>query len=254
MSQLQKKMQKLQRREGPSMGFGAAVREQPRAMILIALTANKADAKAALEAGADAVVIRAEAAKAAAAVEAVAETSNSVGVMSEALDEDGAAALAKAGCDFVISSLEGTESVAVDTDRMGHILIASEGMEDNTLRAIAPLGLDALYVERSAGGTMLANQLGLVRLATFASTPLVVTVAAKASVAELRVLRDSGVGGVIAPEGASAADLKALIKALIAVPAPKKARRDGGDMAIVPSAAAGHAEHDDEEEEGDDDE
>lgn len=252
MSQLQKKMQKLQRREGPSMGFGAAVREQPRAMLLIALTANPAEAKAALEAGADAVVIRAEAAKAVAALDSLAEKHTIVGVLSQALDEKSAAALAKAGCDFVISSLENTESVAVDTERMGHVLIASEGMEDNTLRAIAPLGLDALYVERGPGGTMLANQLGLVRLATFASTPLLATVPAKASVAELRVLRDSGVGGVIAPENASAAELKALIKALIAVPAPKKSRRDGGEMAMVPSAAAGHADHEEEDEEEDD--
>lgn len=235
------------------MGFGAAVREQPRAMLLIALTTTSAEAKAALEAGADAVVVRADAASAVAALDSVAGKSNTVGVLTEALDEAGAAALAKAGCDFVISSLEDTESVAVDTERMGHILIASEGMEDNTLRAIAPLGLDALYVERGAGGTMLANQLGLVRLATFASTPLLVTVAANASVAELRVLRDSGVGGVIAPESASAAELTDLIKALIAVPAPKKARRDGAEMAIVPAAAAGHADKDDEGEEEDDD-
>ena len=220
-------------------------------MLLIALTTNKTEAKAAFEAGADAVVIRADAAKAGSAVEAVAAKGNSVGVLTEALDEETAKALAKAGCDFVISGLASTESVAVDTERMGHILIASEGMEDNTLRAIAPLGLDALYVERAAGGTMLANQLGLVRLATFASTPLVVTVAAGVSVAELRVLRDSGVGGVIAPEGASGDDLKGLIKALVAVPAPKKARHDGAEMAIVPSAAAGHADHEEEEEEDD---
>ena len=245
-------MQKLQRREGPSIGFGAAVREQPRAMVLIALTTGSAEAKAALEAGADAVAIRSEAGSAVAFLESLANAKHTVGVLSEALDEQGAAALAEAGCDFVISSLEKTESVAVDTERMGHILIASEGMEDNTLRAIAPLGLDGLYVERGPGGTMVANQLGLVRLATFAATPLLVTVPAKASVAELRVLRDSGVGGVIAPENASAAELTALIKSLIAVPAPKKSRRDGAEMAIVPSAAAGHADHEEEEEEEDD--
>ncbi|MEO6397743.1 MAG: hypothetical protein ABIP13_04695 [Tepidiformaceae bacterium] len=253
MSQLQKKMQKLQRREGPSMGFSAAAREQPRAMLLLALTTSKAEAKAALEAGVDAVVLRVEGAKAAAMVDAVVDGKTCVGVLTQGLDEDAAAGLAKAGCDFVISSVDATESSAVDTERMGHVLIATEGMEDNTLRAIAPLGLDALYVERPAGGTMLANQLALVRLATFASTPLLVTVAAKPSVAELRVLRDSGVGGVVAPEGANAAELKALIKALVDVPAPKKSRRDGAEMAIVPSAAAGRADHDDDGD-GDEDE
>lgn len=252
MSQLQKKMQKLQRREGASMGFGAAVREQPRAMLLLARAADESQAKAALEAGADAVVIYAEAPRAVAILDSLSGHRACAGVLTLSLDEASAAALAGAGCDFVISGLEGTESVAVDTDRMGHVLIAREAMEDNTLRAIAPLGLDALYLEREAGGTMLANQLGLVRLATFSSTPLLVTVAAKTSAAELRVLRDSGVGGVVAPEGASAAQLKGLIKALVDVPAPKKSRRDGGEMAIVPSAAAGHAGHDDGDGEEDD--
>lgn len=251
MSQLQKKMHKNQRREGPGIGFSAAVREQPRAMLLVALATSNAGAREALAAGADAVVLRAPAESAVAQLDGVASDRVSVGVMTDALNESAAAALAKAGCDFVISSLESTESAAVDTERMGHILIADEGAEDNTLRALAPLGLDALYVNRKAGGMMLAHQLGLVRLSSFSSTPLLVPVDPGASVSELRVLRDSGVGAVVAAEGTTAEQLKTLIEALKAVPAPKKSRREGGEMAIVPSQAAAHAAEEDDDDEDD---
>lgn len=252
MSQLQKKMQRIQKREGPGIGFGAAVREQPRAMLLVAMAADGNEAKAALEAGADAAVIRTAARGGVSQLDGLAGDKASVGMFSEALDETSASALAKAGCDFVISSLEQTESVAVDTDRMGHVLIANEAMEDNTLRALAPLGLDALFVERRGAGVMLANQLGLVRLASFASTPLLVTVDPGAAVAELRVLRDSGVAGVVTPEGSTADQLKKLVEALKAVPPPRKSRREGAEMAIVPAAAAGR--HEEEDDDGDDDE
>lgn len=253
MSKLQKKMQKLQRREGPGIGFGAAIREQPRAMLLAALATSAAEFDAALKAGADAVLLESAPDAAVTLLGKLAIDKACVGVMTDSLDEAAAAALAAAGCDFVISTLEGTESTAVDTERMGHILVADEGAEDNTLRALAPLGLDALYVKRKAGGMMLAHQLGLLRLASFSSTPLLVPVDASASVAELRVLRDSGVGGVVAPRTATPEELKQLIETLKAVPAPKKSRRDGGDMAIVPSPAASKANDDEDDDHGDDD-
>ena len=57
MSQLQKRIHKIQRREGPGIGFGRVTREQPRAMALIATARNAAEAQAALDAGADAVLL-----------------------------------------------------------------------------------------------------------------------------------------------------------------------------------------------------
>ena len=91
MSQLQKKMQRSQRREGAGIGFGAAVREQPRAMLLLALTANGKDAKAALDAGADVAIVRAAAKSAAGQLDGVAGEKAAVGVFTEALDEASAA-------------------------------------------------------------------------------------------------------------------------------------------------------------------
>ncbi|MEO9254073.1 MAG: hypothetical protein ABI305_00915 [Tepidiformaceae bacterium] len=253
MSQLQKKMSRTQRREGPHIGFGTVVRESPRAMLLAALVSDEAGGKRAFEAGADVVLLRAKDASAATPiVEKLAVDKATVGVWVNSLEEDAAKALAKAGCDFVVSTLEGTASAAVDTERMGQIVMASDATSDTTLRALGPLGLDALFVERPAGAMTLAQQLDLVRIASFASTTLVVTIDPSATVSDLRVLRDSGAGVVVAPDGATVEQLKSLIESLIAVPAPHKGKAaDGREMAIVPSL--GSHGHDEEEDDDDDD-
>ena len=95
----------------------------------------------------------------------------------------------------------------------------------------------------------LGQQLGLVRLASFASTGLIVTVEVGASVGELRVLRDSGTVAVAAPAGTSAEGIKTLSDTLKAVPAPRKNKREGSDIALVPAAKNGDEGEEHEEEE-----
>ena len=250
MSQLQKRIQRLQRREGPAIGFGRVTREQPRAMALIATVSDAAGIRAALDASADAVVVEsASAVGAAAAMDGIATDKLAIGAMLPGLSEADADALRTAKCDFVISPLESTDSAAVDTEKNGQVVVATLEMEDNTLRVLGPLGFDGLFVKRTAGAMTLGQQLGLVRLASFASTGLIVTVEPNATVGELRVLRDSGTLAVVAPTGASPDALKALSDALKAVPPPKKNRREGGDMALVPSTRAG-AEDEGEDDDG----
>src|SRR5215212_10085838 len=145
MSQLQKRIQRLQRRDGPAMGFGRVTREQPRAMVLMALVANSKEAKTALDAGADAVLIEAANASAAiSALDGVADDKVAVGALVGSLTEADAEALRKAKCDFVVSPLDSTDSAAVETDKMGQVVSATLDMEDNTLRALGPLGFDGL--------------------------------------------------------------------------------------------------------------
>jgi hypothetical protein len=253
MSQLQKTISRLQRREGPGIGFAPVHRDQPKAMALIATVGNAGEAKAALEAGADAVLFQSGSASiAAGAMKEVTGPRVAAGAALPVLSVKDAETLAEAGCDFVISPLETTDSAAVDTERMGHLVNASENMEDNTLRALAPLGLDALFVQRSGGSMKLGEQLGLVRIASFASTGLMVTIPSSIEVADLRVLRDSGTVAVVAPPGASASELTELVERLKAVPPPRKGKREGNDIAIVPTSKGG-GDHDHDDDDGDDD-
>jgi 2-keto-3-deoxy-6-phosphogluconate aldolase len=173
MSQLQKRIHKIQRREGPGIGFGRVAREQPRAMALIATARNAAEAQAAIDAGADAVLLDAGGASAAAAaMKDIASEKLAVGAGLASLSEADAGALNDAHCDFVVSPLETTDSAAVDTEKMGQLVVATLDMDDNTLRALGPLGLDGLFVQRDPGPMTLAQQLGLVRLANCASSAI----------------------------------------------------------------------------------
>jgi hypothetical protein len=251
MSQLQKRIQKFQRREGAGIGFSRVAREAPRALALLAVVSTADEAKAALEAGADAVAVEAASAGAAAsAMIGIAEEKAAVGALLPSLSEGDAKTLQDAKCDFVISPLETTDSAAVDTDRMGQVVAAAAEMEDNVLRALGPLSLDGLFVKRGSGAMTLAQQLAFVRLASFASTGLIVTVDSTASIGELRVLRDSGTVAVSTAKGTSVEALKSLIETLKAVPPPRKGRREGADIALVPSAS-GHSDEHEEEEGGD---
>ncbi len=251
LSQLQKKINSIGRREG-GVGFNRAVQEKPRAMLLGTIAADAGAAKKSLDSGADVVIIRAaDAAAAAKAITDVGATKACIGARVPSLDDGGAETLRKAGCDFVISPLESTSSTAVDTEQMGHVVALPDAIDDTTLRALGPMGLDGLFVDHLDGTLTLASQINIVRLASFASTPLLGTVDVKAPVAELRVLRDSGVAVVVAPEGSSGADLSKLAEALKSIP-PKKSRRDGGDIALVPAGRAAAAEEPDDDDDGDD--
>ncbi len=235
MSELQKKISRAQKREAQGgLGFGNVKRELPGAMVLAARVATAKEAEAATAAGADCVIFSGlDAAAAAAAIKPLAKVC--AGAQVATLDEAGAQALADAGCDFVVSPLDTTDAMAVDPEKIGHVLEAPGDVSDTLLRALGPFGLDAIYVDGAHTSMTMAARLELVRLSSFASSSLMVPVSVGAAMNSLRVLRDSGVGVVVAPKGATAAELKALSEALKAIPAPKRERRSGGDIAMVPS-------------------
>lgn len=249
MSQLQKAIARIQRREsGSRIGFGATAREKPKALLLGVVVSDGASAKAALEAGADVVILQAGAAASAAAQLKQVNQGSCAGALLPSLAESDVETLRTAGCDFVVASLEGAAATAVDTEKMGHVVAVKHDISDTTLRALAPLGLDGLYVDHERGAMSLGEQLELVRLSSFANSPLLVAIGANPSVAELRVLRDSGVAVAVAPEGTKAGQLTALAEALKAVPPPKKARREGGEMALVPAFKVAAVEEEEIEE------
>lgn len=251
MSEFQKRVARILRREGPAIGFGARVRETPKAMLLAAITRDEAAARSAIEAGADAVIFRDGTTAAVPTIKALKADRILAGAWVDALDEKTAASLAEAGCEFIVSTLDATESTAVDSERMGQLLVADPSFDDTTLRSLGPLGLEGLVVELTGGAMKLKDQLALVRLATFSATQLVVVVDPAVTVADLRVLRDSGAAAIIARAGSTPDQVKALDQALRAVPPPKKGK-EGREIALVPSvAAAPSAEEDDEDDEPD---
>lgn len=245
MSQLQKKIERIQRPEGPRLGFGPVSRDKARALLLGVVATGAAEARTALGAGADLVLVRGQAESVAAVLKEIAAEGACLGALVDALDETGAAKLKEAGCDFVVAPANSTEAAAVDTGATGHVVHATLTEPEPFLRGLAPLGLDGLYVGELSASLSLAGQVDLVRTASLASTPLLVAVGPAATAAQLRVLRDSGVGAVLVPAGV---DTAALDSALRAVPPPRAAHRGGRELALVPSlGGSGHDEHDHED-------
>lgn len=246
MSQLLKVIARAQRGEGPRMGFGTGGREKPRAMALGVLARDASGASEAIEADVDFVIVRAgDASEAATAIGEIGETRTPVGVWLSELDVDGAKKLAEAGADFVASPLEGTKAEAVDTDALGHILAVTGEIDDTTLRTLGALGLDGMFVKRPAGEMTLQTQVDLARLAVLSGMDLLVSSQAEVSSSELRVLRDSGAVAIVATDGSTGDELRALNDRLRTIP-PKRSKARANDAPLLPTAPPAAEEHDHE--------
>lgn len=246
MTQLQKAIAKIQKRDAPGIGFGQIRREQPKTILLAVEVADSAAATAALDAGADFFI--ASGLGAADLIKATGKADRG-GARVEALDEATADALKEAGALFAACTPANTKASALDADRLGFIAIVDPALDEQTLRALAGLGLDGLAIPATTIPETLADQLALVRLAQLGGAPVLAPVSATATTAQLRVLRDSGVAIVVAA-GASTEQVTALTAAIKALPPRKKGDSDGKDIAMIP--AMGHKGEEEEHDHEDD--
>ncbi len=243
MSKLKKAMERAGKRENTPLGFARMEQAKRRAMILAVNAGSNKEASNAVAAGVDAVLLTGSVD--AAAVKAAGEVP--AGVIVDELSNAAATKLAEAGIDFIASPFARTTATAVDTNRTGHVISLDGDHDDATLRALGPLGLDALLVDRGADPLTLEQQAKFVRLAQLTSTPLLFKVTASIDGDELRVLRDSGGAGVVLPAGTSPADIEAMIKRLQEVPDAHRKDR-GSDIAVLPALLGRSHEHEEEEE------
>lgn len=249
MSQLKKAIERVGRRESGPLGFGQFARARRRAMLLAVVAANEREAAAAAEAGADIVIAASADANAAKkAVQAAGGDRFPVGVIVERLDRASAGGLAEAGVDFIVSPFATTAATAVDSGRSGHVISLSDEPDDTTLRALGPIGLDALLVDRGPDELTLERQARLVRLAQLTATPLLFRVDPAIDVDELRVLRDSGGAAVVLPQGTSAADVAGVISRLEEVPEPHRRDRESPGVAMLPALLGHGHEHEEDDE------
>ncbi|MDZ7727067.1 MAG: hypothetical protein U5Q44_02090 [Dehalococcoidia bacterium] len=254
MSQLRKAIDRSMRGEGTNrLGFGqAASREKQRAMLLGVIERDAESANAALDAGAELVILRANDVRSAVeALQGIKETKAPVGAWISDLDGEGAESLANAGADFVASPLDGTVADAVDTERMGQVVAVTGDIEEGTLRALSNLDLDALFVKRPGGRMTLQQQVELARLTMLSGSPLLVSSPAEITASELRVLRDAGAVAVVAADGATADEIKGLGERLREVKPRRRPERRDGAVALVPATGRGH-EHDHDDDDDDD--
>lgn len=194
------------------MGFSAIARqERPRHVIVVAEATSAAEATAAAEAGADAVVM-------VGSMPAGLSVKVPVGVRIEDATRAEVAAAREAGADFFLFDDGRSHAASLTVDDIGAVLLLGADQDEQRLRSVAAIDLDAVLVETDADLITVREQIELRRVAGLTGAPLLLRSLGRPDTAMLEAWRDAGAPAVLVP----AADTAATLEAARAVPAPRR--------------------------------
>jgi hypothetical protein len=253
MSKLGDRIRKTMRIEAAPIGF-RAVRPQKNPQLLVAVQLDSGDGdsvRQAVEKGVGAIVLKgAKAGDVKEASQAAGEVP--LGAWPQNLDAGGSAAFVEAGVDFVVFDAERTPASALLEDKLGYVLALRSGQDENYLRVLESVVLDAVLLDDYAGPLTLQKQVGLRLVAGLTRKPLMLPVKLPIEKGDLECLRDAGVS-VLAVDGSDAKaldELPSLLEAIETLPGPRR-RRETSLEVLLPRAAemAGMEEEEEEAEE-----
>jgi hypothetical protein len=256
MSRLIDKFQKAAKSSIQPMGFRTASTTAPEPGILLIVSGTPEEIKGKVHPGkASAVLIRRETPVTAADIKKTVEAMPDipVGLYAEDADDEEAAALAGAGCDFLVFPASSRISGPEDK-KTGRILQVESAMDDSLLRAVNSLPVDAVMAaDTFSGGAMSWHELMIFQhLANSFNKPLIVNIPPDIKEAELKALWEAGADAVVADaSGMKADEMKELEKQIEKLP-PRSRRKRGKVDALLPRAgeeAPSTAQPPDEEEE-----
>ncbi len=232
----------LRRRGG--LGFAPSSSDPTGTHLLVlAQVDDAAGASAAVEAGASAVLYAGDPAAVAAIVTAAGDIP--VGCRLEAATKEQATAAADAKADFFVFNDGRASADSLLERHLGHVLQLDGDPDEERLRMLAPLDLDAILLPAPLETLTVRDQLRLRRVVEFARAPLVVPTASTAPPSMLEVWRDAGAAAVLVP-----ADPRDVLTAIVAAAKevlPPRERSDGRPDALVPAAAAASVDDEDDD-------
>ena len=245
-------------REGVSapLGFGATRAERLPGMALVGLVSrdHAKGVDTAAEVPADAVII--SGVDGPDAVKKLAESLSTKpwGARVTSLAEGEAQSYEESGSDLLVFNLDGTAASALTSEDIARILFIDPGIDENQLRAVASLPVDAFLLSMTGASSAWALQ----DLATVGAISrrvdkyILVEVSQPPGKKDLEAMRDIGVNGLVLDVGSTSAEkLKELRTALMEMPRARSNRRERS-RAILPGsvyAAAPAPSREDEEEE-----
>ncbi len=210
-------------------GFGfAALSRQPKArhILVVAEASDAAGAKAAVDAGADAVVFTGASSEVSAAVKSAGRP---VAVWLLDADRSSVQAAHEAGADFFVFDDGRAHASSMAVEEIGRVLVLGADQEEQRLKSIAGVDLDALLVTGDPGALTVRDLLALRRVAGYAGAPLLVASEQVPGVEALEAWRDAGAAAVLVRGGEGV--VREVVAAADAVPAPRKRRNEG----VIPS-------------------
>lgn len=235
--------QTTQSSRGRQMGFAAAAATRPSPQLLtIAIVEDAAAVPALIEAGAGAL-ISTSLDSLGALVEAAGDVP--VGVRVDATTVADATRAREAGVDFIAFNDGETEAEALLEHEPGRVLLIESDVDEERLRMLAGMRLDAIIVAPPAQPLTVREQLRLRRIADAAGAPLIAPTGEAPTTATLHAWRNAGTLAVLVP--GDVALVTATVAAAEAVPAPQPPRDDERGIALVPSVADGAGDLDDDD-------
>lgn len=262
MSKLVERLERMSEGGGQALGFGAAVNRVKTLPMLLIATLSEGDARAAAAAaaaGVDAIIISGVSPQ---KMDQVADKLKKDmadipwGVSLDSVTRDGMERLANIGCDFVVFSAAGSQASALNVEGIGKVLKIAPSLEDNLLRGVHRLPVDAVLLNDSGASeaTLTVEQLMECERLAAGSGKHLIAAMPSGLIDDMESLWVLGVQAVAVALGADDPE-KALSLAREAMEKlPAKRRRPGRSrMASLPISSgapdAGPPDEDDEEEE-----
>lgn len=153
------------------------------------------------------------------------------------------AALVEQGCDFVVFESMDTKAAVLNDDDLGKMVMLGADVEEETARAVADLPFDAVLFHHGVGNRPLTlnDLVALQKVRRLAAQPFVVEASAGLEQADVEVMRNLGVQGLIVdvPPLERATETAEAIRSLRRRP-PRRRRSN----ALVPGESIEGDDHD----------
>ena len=247
MSKLRDRLRDTARRKRGGLGFAPAAASESAQLLVLAEVAGEDAARAAVAAGAGALIFTGDDAGLADAVRAAGDTP--LGHRLEAATADDAAAAAEAGADFFLFDDGRSAADALLERRLGRVLLldaVDADPDEERLRMLAPLALDAILLPAALDAPTVRDQLRLRRIVELARAPLIFPVGGPVTASTLEVQRDAGAPAVLVPADRANA-LPAVVEAAQQVRPPREPADDRPEAMLPSLAPTAHDDEDDDD-------
>ena len=243
MSKLRDRIRNAALRRRGGLGFAPAPDAAGGGHVLVlAEVTDAAGARSAAEAGAAALLYAGDHSAVGAVVEAA--TGLPVGCRLEAATGQQAATVADADADFFVFDDGRASAEALLERRLGCVLLLDREPDEERLRMLATLDLDAVLIPGPLSTPTVRDQIRLRRIFELARAPLVIPADGAVPASTLEVWRDAGAPAVLVP-GDRLDTLAAVIQAASEVPPPRPRREERPDP-LLPAIGAAAGDDDDD--------
>jgi hypothetical protein len=242
MSRLIDKLNKTNRDASPPMGFrtARAGAGEPKILLVASVRLVNTELSTNYPEGADAILLHSASSRLSAKTIKPAIGSLGgipVGILLDDVRASDTAPLLKTGCDFLVFTTTSPVRAIPQDEDIGKILRIEPSLEDNMVRVINSLPVDAALIAEfyKPGAAMdWRHLMSIQRLGLLLTKPLLAMASPDIAAGELRTLRDAGVKGLVIEADPSRPDIFQEISRVISQLPPRAVKKPSKAEALLP--------------------